>query len=264
MMSKHGKRSSVIRTFSLLGGGIAIGVVVAGWWRYRRRTKVRISSQEGLDDPAVAAGFNRIAQMPQMRLLRWYVAHRAASMMPRGAAADLGCGPGLLVTDLVRVAPDLHVTGVDLSEEMLSEAEAQARRADLEQRTAFKQGDVAQLPFPDQALDLVVSTLSLHHWRDPVAVFDEIARVLRPGGAFVIFDLRRDLAAPLWLLLWFVTRVVVPPALRRVNEPLSSRDAAYTPAETAELVRQSHLTGWHITTGPLWLTVEGTRGSGPH
>jgi ubiquinone/menaquinone biosynthesis C-methylase UbiE len=258
-MTRHGKRSAVLRTLSLLGGGIAIGAMVAGWWRYRRRTKVRIPSQEGLDDPDVAAGFNRIAQMPQMRLLRWYVARRAASMMPRGAAADLGCGPGLLVIDLARAAPDLHVTGVDLSEEMLSEADAQTRRADLEERTAFKKGDVARLPFPDQALDLVVSTLSLHHWRDPVAVFDEIARVLRPGGAFVVFDLRRDLAAPLWLLLWFVTRVVVPPALRRVNEPLSSRDAAYTPAEAAALVRQSRLPGWTITTGPLWLIVEGDK-----
>jgi len=98
---------------------------------------------------------------------------------------------------------------------------------------------------------LVVSTLSLHHWSDPVAVLDEITRVLRPGGSLLIFDLRRDMAAPFWLLLWFVTRVVVPAALRRANEPLSSRDAAYTPQEAAQLAAQSRLSGWRRSSRDL-------------
>ena len=72
----------------------------------------------------------------------------------------------------------------------------------------------------------------------------------------LVFDLRRDMAAPFWLLLWFVTHVVAPAALRRVNEPLGSRDAAYTPQEAARLAEQSRLRGWHVTRGPLWLTIE--------
>ena len=91
-----------------------------------------------------------------------------------------------------------------------------------------------------------------------MAVLDKIARVLRPGASFLIFDLRRDMAAPFWLLLWFVTRVVVPAALRRVNEPLGSRNAAYTSQEAARLAEQSRLSGWRVTRGPLWLTIEGT------
>jgi hypothetical protein len=98
-------------------------------------------------------------------------------------------------------------------------------------------------------------------------VFDEVARVLRPpdperrkpGGAFVIFDLRRDLALPFWLVLWFATRVVVPPALRCANEPLASRDASYTPDEAGALAQGSTLTGWRVSRGPLWLIVEGQR-----
>ena len=233
----------------------------AGWMLYRRRPRKRIVSHEGVDDPEIAAGYNWVARMPQMRLLRWYVARKALRLVPQGKAADLGCGPGLLVAELLRQAPGLHVTGVDLADEMLETAQ----QVGLGERAAFKKGDVGRLPFPDGSLDLVVSTLSLHHWSDPVAVLDEVARVLRspdpeqgrPGGAFVIFDLRRDLALPFWLLLWFVTHVIVPPALRRANEPLASRDASYTPDEAGALAEGSQLTGWRVSYGPLWLTVEG-------
>jgi ubiquinone/menaquinone biosynthesis C-methylase UbiE len=194
-----------------------------------------------------------------MRLLRWYAARRAIKLMPRGEAVDLGCGPGHLVIKLAQMAPGLHVTGVDLSDEMLTVAESRGRQSGLGNRTSFRKGDAAQIPFPDGSMDLVVSTLSLHHWSEPTAVLDEISRVLRPGGAFLIFDLRRDLAVPLYLLLWFVTRCVAPSALRRVNEPLASRDAAYTPDEAASLSGRSSLSGWKVTQGPLWLTIEGTR-----
>jgi hypothetical protein len=43
-----------------------------------------------------------------------------------------------------------------------------------------------------------------------------------------------------------------------VNEPLASRDAAFTLREAALLAGQSRLPGWRVTHGPLWLTIEGT------
>jgi ubiquinone/menaquinone biosynthesis C-methylase UbiE len=234
-----------------------LAALLGAWRVFNRRARGRAASLESLDDPQVARAFDRIATMPQMRLLRWFVARRAVALKPSGQAVDLGCGPGHLVIQLTRAAPALRVTGIDLSDEMLVEAEEYAQRAGLGERIVFRKGDAAQVPFPDGSLDLVVSTLSLHHWRDPVAVLDEIGRVLRPGGAFLIFDLRRDLAAPFYLLLWFVTRCVVPQALRQVNEPMGSRDAAYTPQEAARIAGQSRLTGWRVTHGPLWLTIEG-------
>lgn len=242
-----------------LFAGLLAGALLAAAWRlYNRRPRERIPSHEELDEPDVAKGFNRIARMPHMHLMRWFIAHHATSMSPCGQAADLGCGPGYLVVDLIKQAPGLHVTGIDLSDEMLAEAEEYGRRHGAGDRASFRQGNVQQIPFPDDSLDLVVSTLSLHHWRDPVAVLDEISRVLRPGGSFLIFDLRRDVSAPVWLLLWFATRFLVPPALRRVNEPLGSRNAAYTPREAVHLAGQSRLTGWRVSRGPLWLTIEGT------
>jgi hypothetical protein len=73
----------------------------------------------------------------------------------------------------------------------------------------------------------------------------------------LVFDLRRDMAPPFYLLVWFATHCIVPRALRRVNEPLASRDAAFTPGEAECLAGQSQLSGWRLTRGPLWLTLEG-------
>jgi len=229
----------------------------AGAWLYNRRPRDRIPSPEGLDDPGVARAFGWVARMPPMRLMRRMVAARAVQMASRGEAVDLGCGPGQLVIALACRAPGLHVTGVDLSDEMLAQAHENAQNAGVASRVSFRRGDAQQIPFPDGSLDLVVSTLSLHHWSDPVSVLNEVARVVRPGGSFLIFDLRRDMPAPGYLLIWFATNVVVPPALRRAQEPLGSRNAAYTLWEAMELAEQSDLTGWRVTAGPVWLTIEG-------
>jgi len=175
------------RTCRRLFVGFAAGFLVgAAWWQYSRRPRERIPSGEGIGDPAAARAYGWVAATPQMSLLRKFVARRAARMTARGEAVDLGCGPGLLVVELARQSPELHVTGIDLSDELLAQGEEQARRAGLSGRVSFKKGNVKQIPFPDDSLDLVVSTLSLHHWSDPVAVLDEVARVLRPGGSLLL------------------------------------------------------------------------------
>jgi len=229
----------------------------ACWLIYSRRPRQRIISQEGIEDPQVSQAFNWIARMPQMWLLRWYAIKRALALVDRGTAVDLGCGSGLLVMEMARRAPELHVIGLDLSKEMLEQANINAQRSPITGRVAFRPGDAAQIPYPDQSIDLVVSSLSLHHWHDPVIVLNEISRVLRPSGGYMIFDLRRDMALPAYLLLWFVTNFIVPAALYHINEPLGSRHAAYTAEEAAQLASLSHLHGWRVTQGPLWLTIEG-------
>lgn len=238
--------------------GLVLGVLLAGAWRvYNSREKERLPGKEGLDSPDVAAAFNRVASWPQMRLIRWYVVRRILRIVQQGQAVDLGCGPGHLVFNLAQQAPELHITGMDLSEEMVTQAEKYATQYGFDDRVSFKLGSAQEIPFPNGSFDLVVSTLSLHHWNQPIAVFNEVSRVLRPGGAFLIFDLRRDMVAPFYLLLWFATRFIVPKALRQVNEPMQSRNASYTFQEALHLIGSSNLSGWRIIEGPLWLMIEG-------
>lgn len=239
-----------------------VGFAAATLWADRQRPASRVISHEEITDTAVAEAFGRIADWPQMRLLRKIVIDRTLTMVRNGTAADIGCGSGHLVIELARQAPGLHLTGVDLADQMLEQASVNTRKAGLAERVDFRKGDAAHLPFEDESLDLVLSTLSLHHWGQPVAVMDEIARVLRPDGTYLIFDLRRDIVPPAYTLLWFATRFVVPEPLRRSNEPLSSCHAAYSPVEAAELVQESSLTGWRVTPGPLWLFIDGRSTAG--
>jgi ubiquinone/menaquinone biosynthesis C-methylase UbiE len=103
-----------------------------------------------------------------------------------GAVLDIGTGPGVLLVELAARRPDLRLTGVDLSDDMI--AAAKRNLEPFGDRAWARVGDVTSLPFPDRSFDLIVSTLSLHHWEDPEAAVPELARVLRPGGGVYIYD----------------------------------------------------------------------------
>jgi ubiquinone/menaquinone biosynthesis C-methylase UbiE len=112
------------------------------------------------------------------------VAADIAAVAPDGARVlEVGCGPGRLSILLARKHV-LDVTGLDLDPAMIERARenADGSRNGDQRRPSFLVGDVASLAFPDRSFDLVVSTLSMHHWADPTAAVAEIGRVLRPGG----------------------------------------------------------------------------------
>jgi len=98
---------------------------------------------------------------------------------------DVGCGPGH--TALAFAPRVAAVAAVDLTEDMLT----QGRRLAAERgigNTTFQQGDVEELPFSDGSFDLVTSRYSAHHYPHPDRALREIARVLEPGGAFLLVD----------------------------------------------------------------------------
>jgi SAM-dependent methyltransferase len=119
------------------------------------------------------------------------IAADVAAVAPDGAQVlEVGCGPGHLSTRLAHHG--FEVTGLDLDPAMIARARANTDRAANRggRRPSFLVGDVAALAFPDRSFDLVVSTLSMHHWADPAAGLAEIGRVLRPGARALIWDFR--------------------------------------------------------------------------
>lgn len=115
------------------------------------------------------------------------IAADVAAVAPSHARVlEVGCGPGHLSRRLARER--LDVTGVDLDPEMIERARRNAEHGTGS--PTFIAADVASLPFPDASFDVVVSTLSMHHWADPAAGLVEIHRVLRPGGRALVWDLQ--------------------------------------------------------------------------
>jgi ubiquinone/menaquinone biosynthesis C-methylase UbiE len=141
--------------------------------------------------PNVFTGHSsRVYDLVARRLLRVVyrrVAADIATVAPQGAAVlDVGTGPGVLLVELATRRPDLRLTGVDLSADMI--AAARRNVAGLGDRVRAEVADVTRLPFGDQSFDLVVSSISAHHWDDPGGAVPELARVLRPGGRAYIYD----------------------------------------------------------------------------
>jgi ubiquinone/menaquinone biosynthesis C-methylase UbiE len=185
---------------------VFIIALLAELWRvFDRRSQERIPSLEGIEDPEVAAAFEWVSRTPQMCWIRHFVISQATALKDHGEAVDLGCGAGQLAIEIVQKTPGLHMTGIDLSEKMLADARRSAQRVGLEDQVDFRLGNVEEIPFPDQSLDLMISTASLHHWIEPVKVLNEIDRVLKPGGAYFVFDLRWSMDLPFYLLIWFAT-----------------------------------------------------------
>jgi SAM-dependent methyltransferase len=121
---------------------------------------------------------------------RMFAAHYAAiaesiSVQDGQTLLDVGTGPGLLPILVARRFPNAHIIGIDLSEKMVDIARKKAAGvANVE----FRVMNAAALAFADNSLDMVISTGSMHHWKRPVAVFDEIYRCLRPGAEAWIYD----------------------------------------------------------------------------
>src|SRR5688572_33134090 len=89
---------------------------------------------------------------------------------------DVGCGPGALTTELVRLVGATRVTAVDPSEPFVAAVRERHPGVTVEQAAA------EQLPFPDDAFDAALAQLVVHFMTDPVAGLQELARVTRTGG----------------------------------------------------------------------------------
>ena len=96
---------------------------------------------------------------------------------------DMGCGTGALAQQVLEAFPACELSGVDLSERMLSRAAAR-----LGSRARLVRADSEQLPFPDGLFDLVYCNDAFHHYPDPHRAAFQAWRVLAAGGAFVIGD----------------------------------------------------------------------------
>jgi len=102
---------------------------------------------------------------------------------------DLGSGRG---NDVIRMAETVgkkgHAYGIDISEGMISKAKATIEKFDVSNATILK-AELEKLPLEENSVNLVISNCTINHASDKQAVWNEVYRILKAGGRFVVSDI---------------------------------------------------------------------------
>ena len=189
------------------------------------------------DDPEAAQEYAASAAKRNKRLARTFAKILSQLGFEKGRILDVGTGAGEVPIELAKVFPKAEVVGLDLSEPLLEIARASTAEAGLSARLSFKKGDAQAMPFEDNSFDAVVSLNTLHVVDNPMAMLDEIERVLAPAGVLAIGDIKRS-----WLGFFM-------PILR----------TGYTAAEAKEILRRSKLRPWEFHESFLWFGIRASK-----
>ncbi|NDP22587.1 MAG: methyltransferase domain-containing protein [Paludibacter sp.] len=102
---------------------------------------------------------------------------------------DLGSGRG---NDVIRLAEEVgekgYVYGIDISEGMISKAKANLEKFEVSNAEIFK-AELEKLPLENDSVNLIISNCTINHASDKPAVWNEVYRILKSGGRFVVSDI---------------------------------------------------------------------------
>ncbi len=108
------------------------------------------------------------------------------NLRPEDQILELGFGAGKAIELVAAQTTHGHVSGIDLSQEMVRAASRRNARAIKAGQVALRHGDLATLPFAENQFDKIFSIQTLYFWPDPPHALAEIFRVLKPGGVLIV------------------------------------------------------------------------------
>jgi len=138
--------------------------------------------------------------------LREPVLHSAIQTLqfPSGSQGlDIGCSVGLqTIQSAETVGPAGHITGLDLSPDILVYAKDIVKKAGLSERISFRQGDMKKIPFDDDSFNWIWSMDCAGYAPiEPLPIMKELARVVKPGGSVAILAWSSERILPGYPLL---------------------------------------------------------------
>lgn len=157
---------------------------------------------------------------------------------------DVGTGTAQLLIKLAahKEMQWKKIIGTDIFDDMLAKARETIAAAHLENLVAIERADVHEMPYADECADFIISRSTIHHWADPVKAFQEIYRLLAPGGVAIIHEPRRD-PHPAALSEFNAARAAVGVEPARMDEK-------YTAHEVEAFLRTAALNAQSIVSAP--------------
>ena len=164
--------------------------------------------------------------------------------VPAAEVLDIGTGTADIPVRMLQRDGRVRVVAVDLAREMLRLATQKVAAAGFADRCRLELVDAKALPFRPESFDLVMSNSIAHHIPEPLALFEQVARVVKKGGAIIVRDLIRPASTDeAWAI---VERVSPNDTARQKQLFFDSLCAALTLDEVADLVRRAGLSGMRI------------------
>lgn len=214
------------------------------------RTLKQLISPGGIEG-FVAIKYAEFAKNSQlMRELYKDLATKAASEIQKGKVLEVGPGPGFLAIEMALLSPELRIIGLDISDTMIEIALNNVKGYGLSERVEFKKGDASKMPFAGSVFDFVITSGSLHHWKEPIKVFNEIYRVLKEGKKVLVSDPRKD--SPKEQIEAFTRNI--DSKLMRWGLRKSIRES-YTAQEIENLIKDTKFTDFKINIEDIGLEI---------
>lgn len=170
---------------------------------------------------------------------------------------DLATGTGLAASRLAAFLPDGHVTGIDLSEGMLQQAELM--RQDLELNNIdYQQMDMTALGLPDASFDVINASFAIFFVEEMESLVQHITTKLKPGGRLLTTHFASGSMSPMQeLLMQRLHRygVEVPQAAWSALDSEETNSALLTQAGLVDIKHHRHQVGYHFKSADEWWDV---------
>ncbi|MFT5229607.1 MAG: ubiquinone/menaquinone biosynthesis C-methylase UbiE [Urechidicola sp.] len=146
--------------------------------------------KEFWNDQAKEFGVDSLATMPDTYLKELEIENISKYLEQANSVVDIGCGNGYSTFEYSKKIKG-DILGIDFSDEMIKYAKQVGDQSDEYKNVQFMQGDVRNLDIPDESMDLVITDrclINLESRSDQKKAIDEVFRVLKPGGRYLMCE----------------------------------------------------------------------------
>lgn len=154
-------------------------------------------------------GLNRVISLGIDKKWRKKVVKRIYKHKPE-SILDIATGTGDLAIAYAKLMPEAKVTGLDISEGMLSVARKKVKNEPFAKNLEFTQADSEAMPFPDNHFDAITVSFGIRNFETLEKGLAEILRVLKPGGLFMVLETSVPTKFPFKQGYWVYTNAILP------------------------------------------------------